>query len=161
MVLAYFMCKIAFDDKMDREYCCDNCMYNRVKAGQVPNFEGYDITAKLGMMYARSIKYYDLLLFSERQGLLVANPTRGLQTTTNQICVCEEALKYFALRTWPDNRLASLNFLIAWRQRLTKVAIRITSIEQMRKELLSGCILCFSSLDAYANTIVNIIDLSV
>ncbi len=32
MVLVCFMCKMAFDDRIDRKNCCDNCMYNREEA---------------------------------------------------------------------------------------------------------------------------------
>ena len=33
IVLAYFIYKMAFDDKIDCENCCDNCIYNRGKVG--------------------------------------------------------------------------------------------------------------------------------
>ncbi len=29
MVLAYFICKMAFDDRIDHKYCGDHCIYNR------------------------------------------------------------------------------------------------------------------------------------
>lgn len=96
MVLACFICKKAFDDRVDREYCCDNCMYNSVEAGQVPDFEAYNVTAKLGMMYVRTIEYSDLLLSNERERLLATNP-RGPQTTVDQTPACKKALNNFAL----------------------------------------------------------------
>ncbi len=74
MVLACFICKQAFDDRLDREYYCDNYMYNSVEARQVPDFEAYDVTAKLGMMYAHTMEYSDLLLSNECKRLLAANP---------------------------------------------------------------------------------------
>lgn len=46
------MCKMVFDDKIDRKYYCDNCMYNSIKIGQILNFEAYNVTAKLGIIYA-------------------------------------------------------------------------------------------------------------
>lgn len=78
MVLAYFMYKMTFGNMMDRKYCYDNYMYNYVKPSQIPNFKAYNITIKLGMIYAHIIKYSDLLLFSEYQRLLAANLTKGL-----------------------------------------------------------------------------------
>lgn len=107
------MYKMAFDDRMDFEYYCYNCIYNHIEIGQVPNFKAYNITAKLGMMYMYTIEYSDLLFFSECQRLLIKNSIRGSQTTANQIRVCEKALNNFMLRIWPVNGLASLNFLIA------------------------------------------------
>ena len=160
-MLAYFIYKIAFDDRINCEYYCDNCMYNHIEAGQVLDFEEYNISAKLDMIYVYTKKYSDLLLFSECQRLFIANPTRGPQTTTNQTHAYEKTLNNFILWTWSDNRLASLNFLIAWRQRLAKVVIQITSVKLMQKELLPGCILRFLGFDIYANTIINIIGLSV
>lgn len=65
MVLAYFIYKIVFDDKIDCEYYYDNCIYNCEEIGQIPVFEVYDITAKLGMMYIGIVKYFNLLLSSK------------------------------------------------------------------------------------------------
>lgn len=98
MVLACFICKKAFDDRLDYEYYCDNYMYNSIKARQVPDFEAYDVTAKLGMIYAHIIEYPDLFLSNKRKRLLVANP-KGPQTIVNQTYACEEALNNFALQT--------------------------------------------------------------
>lgn len=136
-------------------------MYNHGEAGQVPVFEAYNVTAKLGMMYAGTAEYSDLLLSSERQKLLARNPLRGPKTAAKQTRACEEALNNFALQTWPNNGLTNLGFLITWRQLLAKVAFQITSVEQLRKELLPGCLLYFSSLGTYANELVNIIIMSV
>lgn len=97
MVLACFMYKMTFDDKIDRENCCNNCIYNRREAGQVPVFEAYNVTAKLGIMYAGTTEYSDLLLSGERQRLFAGNPSRGPRTTGDQTSVYEEALNNFAL----------------------------------------------------------------
>ncbi len=116
MILAYFTCKMALDDRMDREYYCDNCMYNHVEVIKVPDIKRYHITARLGMIYTCITENSDLLLFCERQKLLAANLIRGPQTTADQTRIYKEVLKNIALWTWPDNRLASLNFSIDWRQ---------------------------------------------
>lgn len=64
-------------------------------------------------MYVCTKEYSDLLLLSKHQRLLAVNLKRGLWTTANQICVYEEILNNFALWTWPDNGLVSLNVPIA------------------------------------------------
>ena len=104
---------MAFDDRMNCEHCCDNYIYNRIKEGQVPDFEEYNVSAKLSMMYVHITEYSNLLLFSKCQRLLALNLTRGPQTTINQTYAYEETLNNFALGTWPDNGLVSLNFSIA------------------------------------------------
>lgn len=71
------MCKMTFDDRIDREYYCDNCIYNCAEASQVPDFETNNVTAKLGMIYVRTTEYSNLLLFSEQQMLLATNLIRG------------------------------------------------------------------------------------
>lgn len=111
MVLVCFICKKAFDDRMNCEYCCNNYMYNSVEARQVPDFEAYNITAKLGIIYVCKIEYFNFLLSNECERLLTINP-KGPQTTVDQTCVCEEALNNIALQTWPDNGLISLKFPI-------------------------------------------------
>lgn len=107
------MCKMSFDDGIDYENCCDNCMYNRGKAGQVPVFEANNVTAKLSMIYAGTIEYTNLLLLSERQNLLAENPRGGLKTAAKQTCACEKVLNNFTLQTWPNNGLASRKFPIS------------------------------------------------
>lgn len=54
MVLAFFIYKMVFDNKIDCKNCYDNYMYNNGNAGQVLVFEAYDITAKLDMIYANT-----------------------------------------------------------------------------------------------------------
>ncbi len=96
IVLACFLCKKAFHDRMDCEYCCDNCIDNSIEIGHVPDFEVYDITAKLDMMYVCTMEYSDLLFSNERKRLLTTNP-RSLQTIVDQTRAYEEALNNFAL----------------------------------------------------------------
>lgn len=56
---------MVFDNKRNGEHYCDNCMYHHTKVGQVSNFEEYNISAKLGMIYTCIIEYSDLLLSNE------------------------------------------------------------------------------------------------
>ncbi len=106
------MYKIAFDNRIDHEYCSDNCIYNCEEAGQIPVFEAYDVTAKLGMMYAGTAKYSNHLFSSKRQRLLAGNPPRGPRIAAKQTRACEEVLNNFVLQTWLNNGLASLKFPI-------------------------------------------------
>ncbi len=130
IVLACFMCKMAFDDRINCEYYSDNYMYNHGEAGQVPVFKAYDVTAKLSMMYAGTVEYSDLLFSSKHQRLLAENPLRGPRIVAKQTRACEEALNNFALQTWPNNGFASIKFSITWKQRLAKVAFQIKLVEQ-------------------------------
>ena len=143
MVLAFFIYKIEFDNRIDYENCYDNGLYNRGKVRRVPIFEAYDMTAKLGMIYADITKYSNLLLSGERPRLLAGNRPREPKTAAEQTHACEEALNNLVLQTWPNNGLASLKFPITWRQRLAKVVFQITSVEQLQKELFPSCLLYF------------------
>ena len=71
-------------------------MYNNIEVVQDPNFEVYDITTKLSMIYMCIIEYSNLLLSNERKKLLIINQ-RGPQTTVDQTHTCEKALNNFAL----------------------------------------------------------------
>ncbi len=99
MILACFICKIAFEDRLECDNCCDNCMYNNAEARQVPEFDGYDITARLNIMYKHTIEYLNLLFSSKRDRLLVANPIRNPRTAVEQTLACETALNNFAQQT--------------------------------------------------------------
>ncbi len=150
------MCKRAFKPFPDLADCCDNCMYNHMDTGQVPEFELYDVTARLAMMYERTLEYSELQLSAKRDRLRATNP-RNLRIMAKQALACEAALDGFAIQRWPDHNLADIKFPSAWRKRLAKVAIRITTVEQLRKELLPSCQLRFSSLYACAHELVEII----
>lgn len=63
---------------MNYECYYENFMYNYIQISQVPGFEVYNITVKLGMLYAYIIKYFNLLFFSEYQRFLIANLTKSL-----------------------------------------------------------------------------------
>lgn len=54
----------------------------------------------------------------------------------------------------------SFKFLIIWRLYIAKVALLITSVKQLQKELLPGYLLYFSSLNIYTNELINIIVMS-
>ncbi len=112
MVLAYFMCKMALDDRIDHEYFCDNYIYNYREVRQIPVFKAYDITIKLDMIYTDIAKYSDHLFSNKYQRLLAKNLPRDPKTAAKQTCIYKETLNNFALKTWPNNGLASLKFLI-------------------------------------------------
>ena len=54
--------------------CYDNYMYNHTDAGQVPDFELYDVIARLAMMYERILKYSKLQISTECNRLHKTNP---------------------------------------------------------------------------------------
>ena len=82
----------------------------------MPEFDGYDITARLSMMYKHTMKYSNLLLSSKRDRLLVANPIKNPRITVEQTLACKTALINFAQQTWLDDGLANLRFPVFWRQ---------------------------------------------
>lgn len=63
---------------MNYKYYYDNYMYNCIKVEQVLNFEVYNVTAKISMIYANTIEYSNFLLFGECKKLFAANWTRVL-----------------------------------------------------------------------------------
>ncbi len=131
-------------------------MYNYMDAGQVPKFELHDVTARLAMMYERTLKYSELQLSAEHDRLRATN-SRNPRTMAEQALAYEAALDGFAIQRWPDHNLANIKFPSVWRKRLAKVAIQIITVEQLRKELLPSCQLRFSSLYACAYELVEII----
>lgn len=72
------MYKIRFDNKINCAHYYNNCIYNCRKAGQVLDFKEYNVSAKLGIIYIHIIEYYNFLLLSEHQKLLVLTPARAL-----------------------------------------------------------------------------------
>lgn len=81
---------------MDYKYYYNNCMYNNIETKQVPNFEIYNIIAKVDIIYICIMDYSDLFLFNECETLLIAN-SRVPQTIVNQTYVYEKVLNNFAL----------------------------------------------------------------
>ncbi len=65
MVLACFIYKIALNNGINCKYYCNNYIYNRAEAGQVPVFKAYNVIAKLGMIYLGIAEYSNVLLSSE------------------------------------------------------------------------------------------------
>ncbi len=125
-------------------------------AGQIPDFELHDMTARLAMMYERTLEYLECQLSAERDRLRTTNP-QNLKTMAEKALACEETLNSFARQRWPDHGLADIKFPSDWRKRLAKAAIRPTTVEQLRKKLFPTCHLRFSSLEAYAQELVDII----
>ncbi len=102
------------------------------------------MTAKLAMMYERTLEYSKRQLSAERNRLCTTNP-QNPKTMAEKALACEEALNGFAKQRWPDHGLADIKFLSDWKKRLAKVVICITTVEQLRKELLPASHLRFSS----------------
>ncbi len=128
LILVCFMCKKAFKSFQDLADCCDNCMYNHMDAGQLPDFELHDITTRLAIMYERTLEYSEYQLSAKCNRLRTIKP-QNPRTMAKQALACEEALNGFARQKWPDYGLANINFQFDWRKRLAKVVIRITTVE--------------------------------
>lgn len=156
MLLACCMCKSAFADKSSIVDCGDSCMYNSTSTGEIPDFSLHDVTATMTTKYEKTARFAELRLSDEQNRLFaaVAQP-QTVQASGNIILACEEVLDQFATRTWPNDNLDELKFPIAWRRRLAKAAIRITTVDEMRKELLPVCNLRFSSLNKWAGVLVS------
>ena len=95
LILACFICKKAFKPFPDLVDCYDNCMYNHTDAGQVPDFELHDVTAKIAMMYESTLEYSKLQISAEHNRLRATNP-QNPRTIAVQALACEEALDSFA-----------------------------------------------------------------
>lgn len=74
-------------------------MNNYTKEKQLPKFDCYDISAKLGMMYKYIIKFSNLLLSRKRDKLLAANLIKSSKTIIKQTFACKIILNNFALQT--------------------------------------------------------------
>ena len=122
--------------------CCDNCMYNHTDASQVPDYELYDMTARLAMMYEKTLKYLKLQISAKRNRLRATNP-QNPRTIAEQALAYEEALDSFDRQRWPNHSLADIKFPSDLRKWLAKVAIRITTVKQLRKKLLPDAICDF------------------
>ena len=84
-------------------------MYNHTDAGQVPDFELHDVTARLAMMYERTLEYSELQISAKRNRLHTTNPQNS-KTIAKQAPAYEEALDSFARQRWPDHSLADIKF---------------------------------------------------
>ena len=112
------------------------------------------------MMYKYTIEYSNLLLSREHDRLLAANLTRTSKLMVERILKCKTVLNKFAHWTWPDDGFSDLKFPISRRQRLAKAAMQIKMVKQLQKKLHPICHLGFSSLHTWANTIVNLVIMS-
>lgn len=74
IVLACFIYKMAFNNRIDYEICCDNCMYEREETRQIPIFKSYNMTVRPSIIYVSIIEYSDILVSSKRQRLHIENP---------------------------------------------------------------------------------------
>ena len=57
LILTCFRGKKAFKPYPDLANCCDNYKYNHKNAGQIPEVESHDVTAKLAIMYGNILEY--------------------------------------------------------------------------------------------------------
>lgn len=90
------MCKIAFDNQLNYDSCCDNCIFKDVKVEQVPKFNIYDLTLRMGIIYKHIIEYANLLLFTICNRLFAATLARNLRTIVKLTIKYETALNNFA-----------------------------------------------------------------
>lgn len=86
-------------------------------------------------MYEKTLKYSELELSVERNRLYVTN-LQNPRTMVEQAIACKAVLDSFAIQRWPNHNLANIKILSAWGKELAKVAIRIITVEQLRKKLL-------------------------
>ena len=114
------------------------------------------MTARLRIMYKRTLEYSELQISAKHNRLRATNP-RNLKTIVEQALAYEKALDSFVRQRWSDHSLVDIKFPSDWRKQLAKVAIRIITVEQLHKELLPTCHLQFSSLEACAQELVDII----
>ena len=67
------MCKKTFKPFLDLANYCDNCIYNYTEASQVPDFELYNVSARLAMMYERILEYSKLQISVKHNSLHTTN----------------------------------------------------------------------------------------
>lgn len=96
LILACFIYRKIFKSFPDLANCCDNCIYNHIDVSQVPEFELYDMTAKLTMMYKETLEYLELQLSAERDHLYATNP-QNPKTIAKQVLACSAALDDLAI----------------------------------------------------------------
>lgn len=120
----------------------------------VPDYQLHDVTSILSIRYEKTTQFAELSLSAERTRLLATGQNRITRTPGEIVLACEEILNEFATQTWPTNGMDEIKFPVLWRQRLAKAAIRITSIEELRKELSPLCVLKFSTLNKWADLLV-------
>lgn len=70
-------------------------MYNYIDAGQVSEFELYNVTTKYTMIYKKVLEYSELQLFAKYNRLCITIP-QNLKTIAKQAFAYEKALNGFA-----------------------------------------------------------------
>lgn len=110
IILFYFIYKIAFDDRLKHDNYYDNYMHKKAKVRQVLEFNSYNITVKLGIIYKHTIKYSNLIFFNKYNRLLTANSTNNLKIMVKQTFVCKTVLNNFEYQIWLNNSPANLKF---------------------------------------------------
>lgn len=136
LILAYFICKMAFKSWLDLATYYNNYIYNHLNISQVPMFELHNITAKLAIIYEKILKYSKIQLFAKCKHSYTINQIKNLKMLFKQALECEIALNSFAIYKWPENSLANIKFLFIQRKLLAKMAINIITINQLYQKLL-------------------------
>lgn len=96
MILACFIYKKVLKSFSDLADCYDHYMYNHMDAGQIHEFELYNVTAKQGMMYERIFEYSELQLSAKRDLLYTIN-SRNPKRIAKQAFVYKVVLDGFTI----------------------------------------------------------------
>ncbi len=145
------MYKRAFKSFLDLANYYDNGIYNHIDAGQEPEFELHNVTARLAMMYEMTLEYSELQLSAEYNCLRATNP-RIPKTMAKQALICETALNGFAIQKLLDHNLVNIKFPSAWKKQLAKIAIRLQWLSSCAKNFFchANC-----NFQAYIYTLIN------
>lgn len=84
-------------------------MFTHIDADQVPEFELYNRTARLVMMYERTFKYSKLQHSAKCNGLYTTKP-QNAKTIAEQAYIYEATLDGFAIQRWPNHSFANIKF---------------------------------------------------
>lgn len=66
-----FLCKMTFDNQINRDKYYKNYIFKNVKIKQVLIFNICNIIAKIRIIYKHTIEYNNLLLFSKHNRLII------------------------------------------------------------------------------------------
>lgn len=69
-----------FDDRLENDNYCKNCIYKNAEIRQILEFDGYNIIARLNIIYKHIIEYLNFLLFSKHDRLLAVNLIKNPRT---------------------------------------------------------------------------------
>lgn len=115
--------------------------------GGVLDYQLHDVISTLLTKNEKITQFAKFSLSTEQTKLLAASQNKIAQTPGEIVLVCEKRLNKFAIQAWPTNIIDEIKFLVLWSQRLAKIAILITSIKKLRKELFSLYMLKFFTLN--------------